>query len=897
MPALREETSRSRRAASILALLTAGSVWLSAGILQGGGTTRIAALPSLWIFALLAVAFVAAAWIARLRLEHAWPLVISLVLWLPFLPIDVPAPFLLWEGPIEGLVWLTVIVGVVTAWASEKAPTASRSVLADPAVAPWIAALVLAALSFGVFSQVRDVIPGGDEPHYLAATQSLLQDADLRVANNYTQGDYLEYFPGRLEPHFLKRATSGEIYSIHSPGVSLIVLPAFAVAGYRGAVVTLVLIAAVTAAMTWRLAYRISRSSAGAWVSVVGVFATAPYFFHTFTIYPEVIGSFCVVCGLWLLIELADLSPVASAKGDRAGVSTRALIAVGVALAILPWLHSRFAVLAAILGVLIVARLAARPAAVSRIAAFLSVPVFAGIAWFAYFYVIWGTPSPAAPYGPDTNTSVSYVMRGLIGLLFDQQFGVMTTAPIYLAAIAGGVLLFRTRPRLAIEMLLIVVPYVMTAASFAMWWAGSAAPARFLVAILPLAAIPIAMIFSGTTRDAGAPTSETHSSRVPVLTVLLLTVSVALILPRAFEDSGRFIYNSRSGVDATLRWLAPGVDLPAALPSVHRSGGFVAVRDAATWIAALVLTGVFARLIAGRWSTGARYAFTALLMAVAAMSSARVAWALDRFSPYGLRPELAALDRFRPSWQTTIVDLQSRSWKDTAGFLDRMPITMSGSEGVLDRVPAGDYDVSAVPTSAIAGSLEMRVGRNDAPFVSAPLDAVRNPGRPFRLRLPVTLRTLNVRIEAGAADADTELTLKPVGVAAPVWRRGATHAARFNHARAFFFDEWAYAERDGFWTRANGAATVVIDTDDGTRLSGLPISITAGAVPTTIRLSVGSLDQAFSLAAGQKQDVVLPPADGGSWRLQIRSGAGFRPSEREPGSRDVRELAAWIAFP
>jgi hypothetical protein len=882
MTALREETGRSRLAASVLALLTAVSAWLSAGIVQGGGTTRIAALPALWILAILAVAFVAAAWIAKLRLEHAWPLAISLILWLPFLPIDVPAPFLIWEGPIEGIVWLLVLAGLIA-----SRPLKVPAALSDPSAAPWMAAVLVAASSLMVFAQVRDVIPGGDEPHYLAATQSLLADADLRVANNYAQGDYLAYFPGRLEPHFLKRAASGEIYSIHAPGVSIVVLPAFAIAGYRGAVATMILIAALTAAMTWRLAHRVSGSPAGAWVSVIGIFVTAPYFFHTFTIYPEVIGSFCVVCGLGLLIELADQSPVASAKGDAHEVSTRALIAAGVALAMLPWLHSRFAVLAAMLGLLIVVRLAGRPAAASKIAAFLSVPVIAGIAWFAFFYLIWGSPSPTAPYGPDTSTSASYILRGLIGLLFDQQFGLITTAPIYLVAIGGGVLLLRTRPRLTIELLLIVVPYTMTAASFAMWWAGSAAPARFLVAILPLAAIPIAMIWSGNAKDA--------SARLPVMAILLLVVSVALIVPRAFEDSGRFIYNSRSGIDATLRWLAPGVDLPAALPSVHRTGGFVAVRDAATCIAGVVLATVFAHLIARRWAVGARYAFTTVLLAVAAMSTARVSWAFDQVSPYGLRSELAALDRFRPSWQSTIVDLPSRSRRDVAGFLDRMPIAMSGSDAALDRVPAGDYDVSAVPTSPITGLLELRVGRNDAPFVSASLDELRKPGMPFRLRLPVKLRTLNFRIEAGAADADTAFTLKPVAVAAPVSRRGATHAARYDHARVFFFDEWAYAERDGFWTRANGSVTVVIDTDDGTRLGGLPISITAGAVPTTLRLSVGSLDQSFSLAAGQKQDVMLPPSEGGSWSLRIRSGAGFRPSERDPASRDVRELAAWIA--
>jgi hypothetical protein len=76
----------------------------------------------------------------------------------------------------------------------------------------------------------------------------------------------------------------------------------------------------------------------------------------------------------------------------------------------------------------------------------------------------------------------------------------------------------------------------------------------------------------------------------------------------------------------------------------------------------------------------------------------------------------------------------------------------------------------------------------------------------------------------------------------------------------------------------------------------LPIAITAGAVPTTVTVSIGAWEESFALKAGQRQDVVLPPADGGSWPLRIRSGDGFRPSAREPGSQDVRELAAWIAI-
>ena len=47
-----------------------------------------------------------------------------------------------------------------------------------------------------------------------------------------------------------------------------------------------------------------------------------------------------------------------------------------------------------------------------------------------------------------------------------------------------------------------------------MWWAGSAAPARFLVSILPLAALPIAAVWA----------------RSRAIGILLLLASVALIV-------------------------------------------------------------------------------------------------------------------------------------------------------------------------------------------------------------------------------------------------------------------------------------------------------------------------------------------------------------------------------
>jgi hypothetical protein len=252
-------------------------------------------------------------------------------------------------------------------------------------------------------------------------------------------------------------------------------------------------------------------------------------------------------------------------------------------------------------------------------------------------------------------------------------------------------------------------------------------------------------------------------------------------------------------------------------------------------------------------------------MAVASMIAVTMVWSAH--GTVALTPDrskLAAIAAYRPGWQT-------------ANFLDRLSIDLPAAVR-LNRVPAGDYEIAPASGSVIA------VGRNDAPIATGESGSDK-----LTLRLPVAMQTLNVR--AGQAS-----TLRPLAVHSPLASRNAVRAARYGTARVFFFDERAYLEPDGFWTRADGTAEVVIDSDDASRASGLPLSITAGAVPTMIELSVGSWRDSWSLTAGQRQEVVLPPSESGSWLLRIQSGAGFRPSERDPGSRDVRLLSAWIAI-
>jgi hypothetical protein len=90
----------------------------------------------------------------------------------------------------------------------------------------------------------------------------------------------------------------------------------------------------------------------------------------------------------------------------------------------------------------------------------------------------------------------------------------------------------------------------------------------------------------------------------------------------------------------------------------------------------------------------------------------------------------------------------------------------------------------------------------------------------------------------------------------------------------------------------------VIDTDSLDEALGRPVIVRAGAVATTVELSVGDWSRRLSLAAGQQESVQLPPLNGArGWALLIRSGPGFRPSAIDLASDDVRQLAAWVELP
>ena len=138
----------------------------------------------------------------------------------------------------------------------------------------------------------------------------------------------------------------------------MLVAPVFALFGYPAVMAALALLGGCATALAWIAAWRVTRHAAASWFGWATVALSVPFFFQSFVVLPDGVGAAIVIAATLAMIAGRDLS-----RGR--------LVATGAALALLPWLHTRFALLAAVLGVLIVRAQPWRAATFVRRAAFL----------------------------------------------------------------------------------------------------------------------------------------------------------------------------------------------------------------------------------------------------------------------------------------------------------------------------------------------------------------------------------------------------------------------------------------------------------------------------------------------------------------------------------------------
>ncbi|MCS7311790.1 MAG: hypothetical protein NZ742_02585 [Acidobacteria bacterium] len=285
----------------------------------------------------------------------------------------------------------------------------------------------------------------GDEPHYLIVTQSIFEDGDVNVYNNYQEQTYRRFLgpsAGPLAIHAWPGRAPNTWYSIHAPGLSVGLVPFYALAIKTGLPVEAVargamaLVAAWAMAGLWALLRQIGYSPGQALVGTGVVGLSVPGFFLAYHLYPEMV-AFGLMVWAFRWWWAGPYRP------------TRLLWAGGM-VGLLIWLGLKYGAVLLIWSLLSLWRMR-RPELRRPMMTFL-IPVIVSLGLYeAWVLDLYGQANPLASYmggnrREETWANVQGLLRDtglwrirgetLLNYFLDQRDGLLLLSPVY----AGGLL-------------------------------------------------------------------------------------------------------------------------------------------------------------------------------------------------------------------------------------------------------------------------------------------------------------------------------------------------------------------------------------------------------------------------------------------------------------------------
>ena len=726
----------------------------------------------------------------------------------------------------------------------------------------------------------------GDEPHYLIIAHSLLSDGDLRIENNHERSDFLSFYGGVLPMHYLQRGREGVIYSVHSPGLPAVLLPFYATGGAWGAMLAMALMTALAALAVFDVSRRVGGRGA-ALFACGAVTLTVPFVLQGWLIFPEMPAALLMASTvLWLWTPPPER--------DRVWVWR------GLALSLLPWLHIKFSLLLAGAVASLVVHLWPRRRAV----ALLLTPVaVSGGLWLLSFYVMYGSFDPTVIYGfaPPADVSATFIPRGILGLFFDQEFGMLLYSPVYLMVVPGLAILVRRRETRWTTLALVAITalFLLGTARYYMWWGGASGPARFLVPVLPLAAPSIAVAF------------ERMGTSWRVAAGALLATSLLVVGILVYEPDLGLMFDDGDGSSRLVERFQGGVALTAVLPSFMPPGWSTAQLPAlAIWIvSALVATAgvAFTMRRADRWmgATGC-VAFGFVLFGLCGVSLATFALtpaARETVSQTGRQHLLAGYDRsLVPVIQRSSVrTLPETELLKRATLVERVSVTRTDQGRVAGPfdLPPGRYEVR-IWTKVAADDASLWIKFNEGPGILEQRVAGGENPVVMTLDLPVRLGYVWV----GASDEATArkvtrvevepLVLIPQDARPDTPRVYAVSALERGAGRyLFFLDRYTYPEPGAFWVHGERAGRVLVSPGGAREIE---LFLGNGATPGQVTVSAPGVDETLSLGAWETRTVQVP-LGGTELLIPVTIGAdhGFRPREVDPTSADPRWLGVQVA--
>lgn len=313
----------------------------------------------------------------------------------------------------------------------------------------------------------------GDSPHYVLMAHSLAYDHDEDLSNNYKSGVWRRFFDREDLPTQIPDQPDGRHIPEHKPGLSILVLPGYVLAGASGVRWTLALVSAGASGLIFLLCLNLGYTRRLALLGWALFAFAAPWWTNAQMVMPEMLG------GMLLLLILC----VWQGMLPRGWVSFCAFVLV--------WVSVRFYPLAGFVALVeVIQRRRLKLAWWWSPLAWSALSLGLGL----YLnYLQFGHISPGKTYEQRHQSMAFLVNPGMMlhyawGLMIDQEYGWLPYTPVFALSFLG-LWAFWLRDRAFFWFsLLPALVYIAPVTLFHEWW-SSMAPNRYVVCLTPMFAI------------------------------------------------------------------------------------------------------------------------------------------------------------------------------------------------------------------------------------------------------------------------------------------------------------------------------------------------------------------------------------------------------------------------
>lgn len=318
----------------------------------------------------------------------------------------------------------------------------------------------------------------GDQPHYVLMEYSLVHDHDFNLANNFAHHDSDTF--GIYPPHGLMpdgQVGPGQVrtpthqYSIHNPGLPLLLWPGYMMGHITGMEVEMVLISVAVLYLTYYWSKAITKSIRLSFIAGAALFISYVFYGLAGYIFPDMVIGAVIVASLLIITKKYD--------------SYAWQVLLGLLLGSGIFLHYKMFSFAAVAFLALCYKTWTKRRTLPYAAA---VPLAVLSAIFLYlthkWFGIWNPSGVLADLGVGLHPES--LPKNASAILFDAARGFIPNNPLFLLLFVGLPIWFRKSRETFIVAILCILPQIGTFVLFNDWRGGDSPAGRYIMNFLPV---------------------------------------------------------------------------------------------------------------------------------------------------------------------------------------------------------------------------------------------------------------------------------------------------------------------------------------------------------------------------------------------------------------------------